>query len=212
MLPNHHITKPVFIGEIKRRRPVRRRVEDARAWSPGDAWSQDLPGFQGPVGDWVEVSAATTTPRPRSAAAVPDSATHLIDDHTRKAAGNTAAFHTTAEFVPGLTAMRLHYDRIIAFAFVLGLLLVGAGLPLMPGPFEDAVGKFATDEFDDTDQTPSTRSRQRQSAGLRHRSARCRTGRLMSDRRRPRRSTSQPKTARSSTPRPAQPSTQHSRR
>ena len=28
MLPNHHITKPVFIGEIRGGRPVRRRVED----------------------------------------------------------------------------------------------------------------------------------------------------------------------------------------
>ena len=31
MLPNHHITKPVFIGEVQGRRSVRRRVEDRRA-------------------------------------------------------------------------------------------------------------------------------------------------------------------------------------
>ena len=30
---NHHLHKPVFIGEVKARRPVQRRVEDARARS-----------------------------------------------------------------------------------------------------------------------------------------------------------------------------------
>lgn len=53
MLPNHHITKPVFIGEIK---------PDGQfdvVWKtdglvPGDAWSKELDGSKDLIGDWVE--------------------------------------------------------------------------------------------------------------------------------------------------------------
>lgn len=53
MLPNHHITKPVFIGEIK---------DDGQfdvVWKteglvPGDAWSKELDGSKDLIGDWVE--------------------------------------------------------------------------------------------------------------------------------------------------------------
>ncbi len=53
MLPNHHITKPVLIGEIQ---------EDGQfevVWQtdglvPGDAWSDHLPGSKDLIGDWVE--------------------------------------------------------------------------------------------------------------------------------------------------------------
>jgi urea transport system substrate-binding protein len=52
MLPNHHITKPVLIGEIQ---------EDGQfetVWSteglvPGDAWSDFLPGSKDIEADWV---------------------------------------------------------------------------------------------------------------------------------------------------------------
>lgn len=52
MLPNHHITKPVLIGEI---------LENGQfdvVWKtdglvPGDAWSDFLPGSKDLVGDWV---------------------------------------------------------------------------------------------------------------------------------------------------------------
>jgi len=52
MLANHHLTKPVLIGEIQ---------EDgqfATVWStegtvPGDAWSDFLPGSKDTVADWV---------------------------------------------------------------------------------------------------------------------------------------------------------------
>ena len=52
MLPNHHITKPVLIGEI---------LEDGQfdvVWKtkglvPGDAWSNFLPGSKNLVSDWV---------------------------------------------------------------------------------------------------------------------------------------------------------------
>jgi urea transport system substrate-binding protein len=52
MLPNHHITKPVFIGE------VRADGQFDVVWKtpglvPGDAWSKELPGSKDLVGDWV---------------------------------------------------------------------------------------------------------------------------------------------------------------
>jgi len=53
MLPNHHITKPVLIGEI---------LEDGQfdvVWKtkglvPGDAWSDFLPGSKDLVADWAD--------------------------------------------------------------------------------------------------------------------------------------------------------------
>jgi urea transport system substrate-binding protein len=52
VLPNHHITKPVFIGEIKP------DGQFAVVWkSPaeiaGDAWSKELEGSKDLIGDWV---------------------------------------------------------------------------------------------------------------------------------------------------------------
>jgi urea transport system substrate-binding protein len=54
LLPNHHITKPVFIGEIR---------EDGQfdvVWKtdglvPGDAWSKYLPGSKDLIGDWKDL-------------------------------------------------------------------------------------------------------------------------------------------------------------
>ena len=52
LLPNHHITKPVFIGEIKADGQF-----DVVWKSPGlvagDAWSKELDGSKDLVGDWV---------------------------------------------------------------------------------------------------------------------------------------------------------------
>jgi urea transport system substrate-binding protein len=53
MLPNHHITKPVFIGE------VRADGQFDVVWKtpglvPGDAWSKELDGSKDLVGDWVD--------------------------------------------------------------------------------------------------------------------------------------------------------------
>jgi urea transport system substrate-binding protein len=53
LLPNHHITKPVFIGEVR---------EDGQfdvVWKteglvPGDAWSKFLPGSKDLIGDWKD--------------------------------------------------------------------------------------------------------------------------------------------------------------
>ncbi|MBI3704030.1 MAG: ABC transporter substrate-binding protein [Rhizobiales bacterium] len=54
MLPNHHITKPVFIGEIKG------DGQFAVVWKtpglvPGDAWSDFLPGSKDLEADWVKL-------------------------------------------------------------------------------------------------------------------------------------------------------------
>jgi urea transport system substrate-binding protein len=52
MLPNHHITKPVFIGEIKAdgQFDVVWKTEGLVA---GDAWSKELEGSKDLVADWV---------------------------------------------------------------------------------------------------------------------------------------------------------------
>jgi urea transport system substrate-binding protein len=52
MLPNHHITKPVFIGE------VRGDGQFDVVWQtdglvPGDAWSKFLPDSKDLIGDWT---------------------------------------------------------------------------------------------------------------------------------------------------------------
>jgi urea transport system substrate-binding protein len=54
MLPNHHITKPVYIGE------VRADGQFDVVWKtpglvPGDAWSDYLPGSKDLVADWVKL-------------------------------------------------------------------------------------------------------------------------------------------------------------
>jgi urea transport system substrate-binding protein len=55
VLPNHHITKPVYIGEIR---------PDGQfdvVWKtdkevPGDAWSDFLPGSKDTEADWVTLN------------------------------------------------------------------------------------------------------------------------------------------------------------
>ena len=51
MMPNHHITKPVYIGEIQDERPVQHGLADAgtvvaQEWSPYLEGSRDL------ISDW----------------------------------------------------------------------------------------------------------------------------------------------------------------
>src|SRR3954467_7743149 len=43
------------------------------------------------------------------------------------------------------------FDRLRAFVLSL-ILIAGFALPALAGPFEDAVGKFANDDFSDTDE------------------------------------------------------------
>src|SRR5471030_1804897 len=52
MLPNHHITKPVFIGEIKGDGQFD-VVWKSKGLVPGDAWSKELDGSKDLIGDWV---------------------------------------------------------------------------------------------------------------------------------------------------------------
>ena len=52
MLPNHHITKPVLIGEIKADGQF--DVVSKTGLVPGDAWSKELDGSKDLIGDWVE--------------------------------------------------------------------------------------------------------------------------------------------------------------
>jgi len=52
MLPNHHITKPVFIGEIKGDGQFD-VVWKTPSLVAGDAWSKELEGSKDLIGDWV---------------------------------------------------------------------------------------------------------------------------------------------------------------
>ncbi|WP_414474935.1 urea ABC transporter substrate-binding protein [Microvirga sp. M2] len=51
MLPNHHITKPVLIGEIKEDGQFE-TVSQTDALVPGDAWSKFLDGSKDLIADW----------------------------------------------------------------------------------------------------------------------------------------------------------------
>ena len=52
MLPNHHITKPVLIGEIQDDGQFF-VVDQTDDLVPGDAWSDYLPGSRDLIGDWT---------------------------------------------------------------------------------------------------------------------------------------------------------------
>ena len=52
VLPNHHITKPVYIGEVKADGQFNTVWKSAGA-VPGDAWSDFLPGSKDIEADWV---------------------------------------------------------------------------------------------------------------------------------------------------------------
>jgi len=54
MLPNHHITKPVFIGEIKADGQFD-VVWKTPGLVAGDAWSKELDGSKDLIGDWVKL-------------------------------------------------------------------------------------------------------------------------------------------------------------
>jgi len=52
VLPNHHITKPVYIGEIRADGQFD-VVFKTKTLVPGDAWSKYLPGSKDLIGDWA---------------------------------------------------------------------------------------------------------------------------------------------------------------
>ena len=51
MMPNHHITKPVLIGEIQNNGQFD-IVWETSGLVPGDAWSDYLPGSRDLIADW----------------------------------------------------------------------------------------------------------------------------------------------------------------
>jgi urea transport system substrate-binding protein len=53
MLPNHHITKPVLIGEIRADGQMD-TVWQTKGLVPGDAWSKHLEGSKDLIADWVD--------------------------------------------------------------------------------------------------------------------------------------------------------------
>jgi len=55
MLPNHHLTKPVLIGEIQGNGQFD-IVWQTKGLVPGDAWSDFLPGSKDVVSDWVKLN------------------------------------------------------------------------------------------------------------------------------------------------------------
>jgi len=55
MLPNHYITKPVFIGEIRADGQFD-VVWKTKGLVPGDAWSPYLPGSKDLIADWVTLN------------------------------------------------------------------------------------------------------------------------------------------------------------
>lgn len=54
MLPNHHLTKPVLIGEIQEDGQFE-TVWQTDGTVPGDAWSDFLPGSKDVISDWVSL-------------------------------------------------------------------------------------------------------------------------------------------------------------
>ena len=54
MLPNHHLTKPVLIGEIQEDGQFE-TVWQTEGTVPGDAWSDFLPGSKDVISDWVDL-------------------------------------------------------------------------------------------------------------------------------------------------------------
>src|SRR4030081_1219356 len=55
VLPNHHITKPVYIGEVKADGQFN-TVWKSTGTVPGDAWSDYLPGSKDIEADWVTLN------------------------------------------------------------------------------------------------------------------------------------------------------------
>ena len=51
MMPNHHITKPVLIGEVQADGQFE-TVSSTAGLVPGDAWSDFLPGSKDLISDW----------------------------------------------------------------------------------------------------------------------------------------------------------------
>jgi urea transport system permease protein len=72
----------------------------------------------------------------------------LLESAINQGGGDTAASNCSCQDRPVFTKL-FRYVRALPFAV---LLVFATALPVMAGPFEDAVGKFANDEFSDTEE------------------------------------------------------------
>ena len=101
MLPNHHITKPVFIGE------VRADGQFEVVWKtpglvPGDAWSKDLEGSKDLVGDWVNKKCGNFNTKTNKCGGANDADAPLVSFYRYR----EAAAHAAASSSPGTDEMR----------------------------------------------------------------------------------------------------------
>ena len=70
MLANHHITKPVLIGEIKADGQFD-TVWKTKDLVPGDAWSKHLDGSKDLIGDWVSKKCGNYNTKTNTCGAAP---------------------------------------------------------------------------------------------------------------------------------------------
>ncbi|MBW8856914.1 MAG: transporter substrate-binding protein, partial [Bradyrhizobium sp.] len=147
MLPNHHITKPVFIGEIKANGQFD-VVWKTPGLVAGDAWSKELDGSKDLVGDWVgkkcgNFNTKTNKCLRSGSCSGPDA--QLPDRRRRRSRRLLHPFLPGSFTVPANLSARL-------CSLLLSLFLIAFALPAFAGPFEDAVAKFANDDYSDTEE------------------------------------------------------------
>src|SRR5207245_8586356 len=93
-------------------------------------------------------SAATSTPRPTSASVrAPDPDLTLHTARPEKA----AIPPPSPPFLPGSFTVPANLSARLC-SLLLSLLLIAFALPAFAGPFEDAVAKFANDDYSDTEE------------------------------------------------------------
>ena len=143
--PSHHQ------AGVRRRGPGHRRVRrgvEEQGSGPGRRRSDFLPGSKDLESRLGQApSAATTTPSPRSAAVrAPDP--DLTLHSTIGEGGDPAAFST---ILPGSFTVPANLSARLC-SLLLSLFLIAFALPAFAGPFEDAVAKFANDDYSDTEE------------------------------------------------------------
>ena len=204
MLPNHHITKPVFIGEIKGNGQFD-VVWKTPGLVAGDAWSKELRRLQGPdrrLGQ-QEVRQLQHQDQQVRRSGLLISCLNRI----RQKPGRRRYAPPSPLLLPGSSsACQCSSNASVRCPFAL-LLVFAMVLPVFAGPFEDAVGKFANDDFSDTEDA-DRRGRDHRGNPLAYTDHQRAAGRP-ADRPIPtaRKSMSPSRTARSSMPRPALPLT-----
>ena len=116
MLPNHHITKPVFIGEIRADGQFD-VVWKTKGLVPGDAWSDYLPGSKDLEADWVTLKCGNYNKVTKKCGGRPRK---LPFDETG-GGGPNRRLQPLRDCRGGMTMRGLH-ERIMAFVFAVGSL------------------------------------------------------------------------------------------